>query len=52
MEPGYDVVVQAASGIIAATGYPGQPPCKPGPSIADMTFGTATPSSRSKTATT
>ena len=39
MEPGYDVVVQAASGIIAATGYPGQPPCKPGPSMADMASG-------------
>lgn len=39
MEPGYDVVVQAASGIIAATGYPDQPPCKPGPSLADMASG-------------
>ena len=39
MEPGYDVVVQAAAGIIAATGYPGQPPCKPGPSMADMASG-------------
>ena len=39
MEPGYDVVVQAASGIIASTGYPGQPPCKPGPSMADMASG-------------
>ena len=39
MEPGYDVVVQAASGIIASTGYPGQPPCKPGPSVADMASG-------------
>lgn len=38
-EPGYDVVVQAASGIIAATGYPGQPPCKPGPSMADIASG-------------
>lgn len=39
LEPGYDVVVQAASGIIAATGYPGSPPCKPGPSMADMASG-------------
>ena len=38
-EPGFDVVVQAASGIIACTGYPGQPPAKPGPSLADMSAG-------------
>lgn len=38
-EPGYDVVVQAASGIIDATGYPNQAPCKPGPSMADMASG-------------
>ena len=38
-EPGFDVVVQAASGTVACTGYPGQPPAKPGPSLADMTSG-------------
>ena len=38
-EPGYDVVVQAASGLIASTGYPGQPPAKPGPSLADIASG-------------
>ena len=41
-EPGYDVVVQAASGIVAATGYPDQPPCKPGPSMADISSGLQT----------
>lgn len=38
-EPGFDVVVQAASGLIACTGYPDQPPAKPGPSLADMSAG-------------
>ena len=38
-EPGFDVVVQAASGIIACTGHPEQPPAKPGPSLADMSAG-------------
>lgn len=41
-EPGYDVVVQAASGIVDATGYPDQAPCKPGPSLADMSSGLQT----------
>lgn len=38
-EPGFDVVVQAASGIIACTGYPEQPYAKPGPSLADVSAG-------------
>lgn len=38
-DAGFDVVVQAASGILASTGYPGQPPAKVGPSITDITAG-------------
>ena len=38
-EPAFDVVIQAASGILASTGYPDQPPAKVGASITDMSAG-------------
>lgn len=38
-EPAFDVVVQAASGILASTGYPDEPPAKVGASITDMSAG-------------
>ncbi len=38
-DAGFDVVVQAASGILACTGYPDQPPAKIGPSVTDITAG-------------
>ena len=38
-EPAFDVVIQAASGILASTGYPDQPPAKVGASITDMAAG-------------
>ncbi len=38
-EAGFDGVVQSAAGIIACTGYPGEPPAKPGPSLADVSAG-------------
>lgn len=38
-EPAFDVVVQAASGILASTGYPDEPPAKVGASITDMCAG-------------
>ena len=38
-EPAFDVVIQAASGLLASTGYPGQPPAKVGASITDVTAG-------------
>ncbi len=33
--PGYDMIAQAASGLIDITGYPDLPPSKMGPSVAD-----------------
>jgi len=38
-DAGFDVVVQAASGILASTGYPDQPPAKVGASVTDITAG-------------
>jgi len=38
-DTGFDVVVQAASGILDSTGYPDQPPAKVGASITDITAG-------------
>lgn len=38
-EPAFDVVVQAASGILASTGYPDEPPAKVGASVTDITAG-------------
>lgn len=38
-DAGFDVVVQAASGILASTGYPDQPPAKVGASVTDVTAG-------------
>lgn len=38
-EPAFDVVIQAASGILASTGYPDQPPAKVGASVTDMAAG-------------
>lgn len=38
-DPAFDVVIQAASGILASTGYPDQPPAKVGASITDMAAG-------------
>jgi crotonobetainyl-CoA:carnitine CoA-transferase CaiB-like acyl-CoA transferase len=39
-EPGYDVIVQAESGVMSVTGSPEGPPFKMGISIADITAGT------------
>ena len=36
---GFDLILQAFSGIISATGEPGRPPVKPGVSIADINAG-------------
>jgi len=36
---GFDLILQAYSGIISATGEPGRPPVKPGVSIADINAG-------------
>lgn len=38
-DAGFDVAVQAASGVLASTGYPGQPPAKVGPSVTDVVAG-------------
>ena len=38
-DPAFDVVIQAASGLLASTGYPDQPPAKVGASITDMAAG-------------
>ncbi len=38
-DPAFDVVVQAASGILASTGYPDAPPAKVGASITDISAG-------------
>lgn len=38
-DPAFDVVIQAASGILASTGYPDQPPAKVGASVTDITAG-------------
>jgi len=37
--PGYDVMVQAFSGIMSTTGYPDGPPVRVGPSAVDMATG-------------
>jgi crotonobetainyl-CoA:carnitine CoA-transferase CaiB-like acyl-CoA transferase len=37
--PGMDVTVQARSGVMSITGYPGSPPVKPGVSLADFSGG-------------
>ena len=39
-EPGYDVIIQAESGVMSVTGSPEGPPFKMGISIADITAGT------------
>lgn len=39
MEPAYDMVVQAMSGIVSITGHPGGPPARVGVSIADLAAG-------------
>ena len=38
-DAGFDVAVQAASGVLASTGYPDQPPAKVGPSVTDVVAG-------------
>jgi formyl-CoA transferase/CoA:oxalate CoA-transferase len=38
-EPGYEAVVQAYSGVMAATGEPDGPPVRTGPSVLDMATG-------------
>lgn len=38
--PGMDVAVQARSGVMSITGYPGSDPVKPGASLADFAGGT------------
>lgn len=39
-QPGMDVAVQARSGVMSITGYPGSEPVKPGASLADFAGGT------------
>jgi len=38
-QPGMDVAVQARSGVMSITGYPGSPPVKPGASLSDFSGG-------------
>ncbi len=38
-QPGMDVAVQARSGVMSITGYPGNPPVKPGVSLSDFSGG-------------
>ena len=38
-EPGYDLLLQAMCGIMAATGEPGSPPVKVGPALVDVMAG-------------
>ncbi|MCC6417328.1 MAG: CoA transferase [Gemmataceae bacterium] len=37
--PAYDMIVQAASGLMSITGHPGSPPTKAGTSVGDITGG-------------
>jgi len=39
LRPGYDLIVQGESGVMALTGFPDGPPCKVGLSVADIIAG-------------
>lgn len=39
LKPAYDMIVQAMSGIMSITGYPGEPPARVGVSIGDLCAG-------------
>jgi CoA:oxalate CoA-transferase len=41
-KPAYDMIVQAAGGLMSVTGFPGGPPTKAGTSIGDLTGGLLT----------